>query len=153
MEVFELKKDMRVFCVRAKSFPNDIGKAFGKLISLLPTTEGRTFFGVSYEARNHEMVYNAAVLESFKGEGKVYGCETYTIKKGEYLAEMLKGWKKEEASIGITFRKMSEIRTDTVFPCVEWYQGEDVLCMVRIDRSLSMNDKTETNNHENHKNH
>lgn len=123
---------MKVFCVQAKSFPNDIGKAFGTLINLLPTTEGRTFFGVSYQGKNHDMIYNAAVLESFEGEGKKYGCETFMIKKGEYLAEMLKGWKKDETSIGQTFKKMSEVRTDTVFPCVEWYQGEDVLCMVRI---------------------
>src|SRR5690349_19240389 len=137
MGIYELEKDLKVFCVRAKSFPNDIGKAFGKLIELLPSTEGRTFFGVSYQDNNHDMVYNAAVLETFEGEGKKYGCETFTIKKGEYLAEMLKGWKKDERSIGLTFKKMSEARTDTVFPCIEWYQGEDVLCMVRIEKTLS----------------
>jgi hypothetical protein len=145
MEVYKLKQDMRVFCVQAKSFPNDIGKAFGTLISLLPTVEGRTFFGVSYEGEDHTMVYNAAVLEAFEGEGKKYGCETFTIKKGEYLSEMLRGWKKNEASIGLTFRKMAEIRGDTVFPCVEWYQGEDVLCMVRIDHTLSKKEKIKTN--------
>ena len=136
MGIYELEKDMNVFCVRAKSFPNDIGQAFGTLIKLLPSIEERIFFGISYEGKNHEMIYNAAVLETFAGEGATYACETYTIKKGEYLAEMLKGWKKDEKSIGLTFKKMSEVRTDTVFPCVEWYQGEDVLCMVRIDSSI-----------------
>lgn len=136
---------MKVFCVRAKSFPNEIGQAFGTLINLLPTIEGRTFFGVSYQGKNQDMVYNAAVLESFEGEGKIYGCETFTIKKGEYLSEMLKGWKKNEASIGLTFKRMSEVRNDTVFPCVEWYQGEDVLCMVRIDHTLSKKEKIKTN--------
>jgi hypothetical protein len=142
MEVYKLEQDMRVFCVRARSFPNDIGKAFEALISLLPTVKDRTFFGVSYETKNHDMVYNAAVLEAFEGEGNYYGCETYTIKKGEYVAELLKGWKKNEGSIGLTFRKMSEVRTDTMFPCVEWYQGEDVLCMVRIDKALTKGKKT-----------
>jgi len=137
MDVFELKKDIKVFCVRAKSFPNDIGKAFGTLVNLLPTVEGRTFFGISYQGKNHEMIYNAAVLESHDGEAEKYGCETYVIKKGEYLSAMLRGWKKNEASIGITFSKMATVRTDTVFPCVEWYQGDDVLCMVRIDKSLT----------------
>jgi hypothetical protein len=137
MGIYELKKDLKVFCVRAVKFPNDIGQAFGTLIKLLPTIDGRIFFGVSYQDLNNEMIYNAAVLEDFDGEGKIYGCETFTIKKGEYLSEMLKGWKKNEASIGLTFRKMSEMRNDTVFPCVEWYQGEDVLCMVRIDPILS----------------
>ena len=137
MEVFELKKDMKVFCVRARSFPNDIGQAFAALINLLPTIEGRTFFGVSYLGENQDMIYNAAVLEDFEGEGKLYGCDTYTIKKGKYLSELLKSWKKDETSIGLTFRKMSEERNDTMFPCVEWYQGGDVLCMVRINKTLT----------------
>jgi hypothetical protein len=137
MGIYELEQDMKVFCIQAKSFPNDIGKAFGDLISLLPTVEGRTFFGVSYQDKHHNMVYHAAVLESYEGEGADYRCETYVIQKGEYLSELLKGWKKNETSIGLTFKKMSEVRSDTVFPCVEWYQGEDVFCMIRIDNSKS----------------
>jgi hypothetical protein len=137
MGIYELEQDMKVYCVRASSFPNDIGKAFSELISLLPTLEGRTFFGISYQDKNGRMIYNAAVLELYEGEGSTYGCETYVIQKGEYLTELLKDWKKNEASIGITFGKMASVRTDTVFPCVEWYQGEDVFCMVRIDNSKS----------------
>jgi hypothetical protein len=135
MEVFELKKDMKVFCVQAKSFPNEIKTAFGALISMLPTLDGRTFFGISYQGKKNEMIYNAAVLESYEGEGKTYGCETYVIRKGKYLTEMLKNWKRDETCIGLTFKKMSEERDDTVFPCVEWYQGDDVLCMVKIQKS------------------
>ena len=134
MNVLELKNDIRVFCVPAKSFPNEIKDAFGTLINMLPTIEGRTFFGISYQGKNSKMIYNAAVLESFEGEGKKYGCNSFVIKKGKYLTEMLKDWKKDEASIGLTFRRMSEEREDTMFPCVEWYQGEDVVCMVRIGR-------------------
>lgn len=137
MEIFTLDKDIKVFCVQAESFPHEIGKAFGVLINLLPTIEGRTFLGISYQGKNRDMIYNAAVLESYEGEGDQYGCHTYVIKRGEYFSEMLKDWKKDETSIGQTFKKMSEIRTDTVFPCVEWYQGDDVLCMVRIDHSLT----------------
>lgn len=136
MEVFKLEKDINVFCVQAKSFPHEIGKAFGVLINSLPTIEGRTFFGISYQDKNRGMIYNAAVLESYEGEGEHYGFNTYIIKKGEYFSQMLKDWKKDETSIGQTFKKMSELRTDTVFPCIEWYQGDDVLCMVRIDHTL-----------------
>ena len=138
MEVFTLKQDMKVFCVQAESFPNDIGKAFGTLIKKLPTTEGRIFFGISEQAKNHDMIYKAAVLESFEGEGKKYGCETYVIKKGDYFSELLREWKKDERSIGLTFRKMADARQDTMFPCVEWYQGEDVLCMVRIEKKFTL---------------
>lgn len=142
MGIYELKQDMKVFCVQAKSFPNDIKRAFIELIDLLPTIEGRTFFGISYQDKNNNMIYNAAVLESFEGEGAQCGCKTYVIKNGEYLAEMLKDWKKDETSIGLTFSKMAQVRSDTIFPCVEWYQGDDVLCMVRIDPSLSPIAKT-----------
>jgi hypothetical protein len=137
MEVYQLSTDIRVFCVRAKSFPNDIGQAFGALIRLLPSTDGRTFFGVSRQDEKRHMVYDAAVLESFEGEGKKYGCETFIIKKGSYLTETLRSWKKTEGSIGLTFRKLADARKDTVFPCVDWYQGDDVLCMVRIDPHLT----------------
>jgi hypothetical protein len=133
MEEYYLKGDMKVVCVQAKSFPNDIKKAFSQLISLLPTIEGRTFFGVSYQARNRDMIYNAAVLEAFDGEAMRYGCEVYVIKKGKYLAETLKDWKKREGSIGATFKKMAEARVDTTFPCIEWYKGDDVVCMVKIN--------------------
>ena len=137
MEVLKLEKDINVFGLRAKAFPNDIGKSFGTLISLLPGIEERTFFGISFQDENHDMTYYASVMESFSGEGSVYGCDVYTIRKGEYLTELLEDWKKDVASIGITFQKLAHVRTDTVFPCVEWYQGDNVLCMVRIDHSLS----------------
>jgi hypothetical protein len=137
MEILELKKDMKVFCVQAESFPNEIKTAFSTLINILPTIENRTFFGISYQGKNHEMIYNAAVLEAYEGEGKKYGCETYVIKKGQYLSEMLTNWKQDETSIGQTFKRMSEERNDVMFPCVEWYQGEDVMCMVRLEQRRS----------------
>ena len=133
MEVYQLKKDMKVICVRAKSFPNDIKQSFSQLIQLLPSIEGRTFFGVSYQAKSRDMVYNAAVLEAYDGEAEKYGCDSFVIRRGKYLAETLTEWKRDESSIGSTFRKMAEARMDTEFPCIEWYQGEDVICMVKIN--------------------
>src|SRR5436190_19964260 len=121
MEVYQLKKDMKVICVRAKSFPNDIKQSFSQLIQLLPSIEGRTFFGVSYQAKSRDMVYNAAVLEGYDGEAEKYGCDSFVIRRGKYLAETLTEWKRDESSIGSTFRKMAEARMDTEFPCIEWY--------------------------------
>lgn len=138
MEIFILKKDMRIFCVTAKFFPYDIKEAFGSLINMLPSIENRTFFGISYQTNSGEMIYKAAVLESFNGESKSYNCEPFTIPKGEYIVETLKDWRKDEASIGITFKKLADSRLDTTFPCVEWYKGHDVMCMVRIDQSISV---------------
>lgn len=87
------------------------------------------------------MIYKAAVLESFDGEGEKLGCEMFTIEKGEYLAETLKDWKKDESMIGLTFKKLSDSKYNAIFPCVEWYQGDDVMCMVRLNKEKSSNKK------------
>jgi len=133
MEIYTLKKDLEIFCVTARSFPYEIKQAFGALINLLPGIEGRTFFGIAFEDKNGDMIYKAAVLESFAGEAEKLGCEKFTIEKGEYLAETLKDWKKDESQIGRTFKKFSESKYNATFPCVEWYQGNDVMCMVRLE--------------------
>lgn len=136
METYLLKEDLKLFCIKARSFPHDIKEAFDKLINLLPTTDGRTFFGISYQTSSGEIIYKAAVLESYEGEGVSLGCESYTVKKGEYLAETIYNWMKDVTSIGSAFRKMVDSRSDTTFPCVEWYQGDDVMCMVRIEKRV-----------------
>jgi hypothetical protein len=135
MEIYTLKKDKEIFCVTAKSFPYEIKQAFAALINLLPTIEGRTFFGISFQTKAGEMIYKAAVLESFKGEAEKLGCERFIIEKGDYLAETLKDWKKDESQIGLTFKKFSESKYNATFPCVEWYQGNDVMCMVKLEKS------------------
>ena len=126
---------MEIFCITAKSFPYEIKQAFGLLISLLPSIEDRTFFGIAYQSKEGDMIYKAAVLESFKGEAEKLGCEKFTIEKGEYLTETLKDWKKDESRIGLTFRKFAESTYNATFPCVEWYKGDDVMCMVKLDQS------------------
>lgn len=123
---------MKIACVTAKSFPYEIKQAFGSLINRLSGLEGRTFFGVSYQDKEGAMIYKAAVLEAFEGEAEQLGCEKFTIEKGDYLTETLKDWKKDEAMIGLTFRKFSDSTYHATFPCVEWYQGDDVMCMVKL---------------------
>ncbi len=44
--------------------------------------------------------------ESFPGEGKQNGCETFVIKKGEYWSELLTDWRKDESIVGKTFQKL-----------------------------------------------
>jgi predicted transcriptional regulator YdeE len=134
MEIYTLKKDMEIVCVTAKSFPYEIKQAFGSLISLLSSIEDRTFFGIAYQNKEGDMIYKAAVLESYDGEAEKLGCEKFTIEKGEYLTETLKDWKKDESRIGLTFRKFSESKYNATFPCVEWYQGNDVMCMVKLEK-------------------
>ncbi|HEV8513305.1 MAG TPA: hypothetical protein VGQ59_08510 [Cyclobacteriaceae bacterium] len=133
MEIYTLKNNIEIFCVTARSFPYEIKQAFAALINLLPTVEGRTFFGIAFEDKNGDMIYKAAVLESFGGEAEKLGCEKFIIEKGDYLTETLKDWKKDESLIGLTFKKFSESKYNATFPCVEWYQGNDVMCMVKLE--------------------
>lgn len=132
METFNLKDDMKIFCVKAKSFPDGIKQAFGELIGKLSSAEGRTLFGISYREESGNIIYKAAVLESFDGEGQKLGCETFTIPKGDYLTERIQDWMKDESLIGVAFQKLTTAKFDYTFPCVEWYQDDDVLCMVRL---------------------
>jgi len=132
IEIYNLKEDLKLFCVTAKSFPYEIKQAFGSLISLLPDVEGRTFFGIAYQKNDGTMIYKAAVLEAYEGEAEKLNCEKFIIEKGEYLTETLKDWKKDETMIGLTFKKFADSKYNATFPCVEWYKGDDVMCMVRL---------------------
>jgi len=133
IKIFSLEKDLNIFCVKAKSFPFDIRDAFSELIFKLDAgPEGRTFFGISYQDSFGEIVYKASVLESFEGEGKELGYENFTIPKGEYLSIRIPDWKKDKTQIGTAFRELTSTLFDFTFPCVEWYLGNDVLCMVKL---------------------
>lgn len=132
MENYSLENDLKVFCVKARSFPDGIKQAFLTLEEMLPTTDGRIFFGLSY-MEDGVIVYKAAVLEAYEGEGEENGCETFTIKKGEYLTETITDWRKKAERIGYAFETLlADPRLDTTFPCVEWYRDPDVMCMIRI---------------------
>lgn len=137
MEKYILNSDMNLFCITAKSFPNGIKAAFEDLEKMLGSVQGRTFFGISYQAKEGDIIYKAAVLESFEGEAEKYGQEKFILKKGEYLTENIMNWRGKEQTIGTTFKKLLEDpRLDTNFPCVEWYKNhQEVMCMVRIDSS------------------
>ena len=132
MEIYKLENDLDLFCITARSFPHDIKNAFDQLVKLIGSTEGRTFFGISFEEEKGAIIYKAAVLESYTGEGDRLGCENFTMQKGEYITETIKDWMKDVSSIGKTFSKLGESRPDTTFPCIEWYKGPDVMCMVRL---------------------
>jgi hypothetical protein len=133
MKILHLDHDIPTFCVTAESFPHEINKAFGRLIEKLPSEKGRTFFGIAFQSDAGGMIYKAAVQENYPGEARHIGCEVYTIKKGAYIVETVKNWKSDITSIGKTFQKLGDARPDTTFPCVEWYNGADVICMVRIE--------------------
>jgi predicted transcriptional regulator YdeE len=136
-ENFILDKDINVFCVTAKAFPNGIIEAFQTLENLDPSICERPFYGISYQNKEGDTVYKAAVAEVFDGEGKEYGCETFAIKSGSYSAIRLFDFMEKLDVIPNAFRKLlADRRLDKNFPCVEWYiSSKEVMCMVRINQS------------------
>lgn len=132
MEIYHQAEDLRLLCVEAHSCTVDIQAAFRKLLGSLKTIEGRTFFGISYQGVDGEIIYKAAVLQRSLEEAAQAGCEEFLLEKGFYFAELVRDWKHKEGSIGEAFQRIAK-ENDVVFPFVEWYCDPDVLCMVRID--------------------
>lgn len=134
MENYIIEKDLTVFYVEATSFPESVGDAYMKLHSLLPAGNNRTNYGISHMNEKGQIVYKAAIEESFPGEGAQLGCKTLIIRKGTYASELLIDWKKDEMIIGRTFQKLLQHpRLDKNGYCLEIYQnGKDVLCLVPL---------------------
>jgi hypothetical protein len=135
MEKYELVKDIIVMFVPAVSFPEGILPAFEKLESKLPSTNDRTFFGISWPDKNGKIMYKAAAGENYSGEAKNYELDIFTIKKGTYISELIKDYKKNFSQIGDTFRQLLQHpELDSNGYCLEWYKNnDDVLCLVNLD--------------------
>ena len=134
MENYELVRDINVLYVSANSFPDGIKAAFEKLESEIPPEDNRTVFGLSWPDRNGKIMYKAAFEEKFPGEGKKYGLNSFVIKKGSYISELVNNFTSDVSQIGKTFeRLLTYADIDPNGFCVEWYKApDDVLCMVPL---------------------
>jgi len=134
MEKYELKEDVRVFCVKAKSFPDGVVEAFQTIEKIDPAMKARTFYGISNPDQTGKIIYKAAVVEAYEGEGAKYGYETFIIKKGEYMTETIHDFMKNIPEIGLTFQRLlTTPRLDLNSSCVEWYKSSsEVMCMVKL---------------------
>lgn len=134
MEKYILDKDIKVCCVTAASFPDKVEEAHQQLHALLPSVEGRHFFGISRGTAIGNIIYKAAVEEFYDGEATKYGCEVFVIRKGAYVSETIKNWKKDVTSIGKTMMKLlGNPGIDPLGYCVEVYINDtDVRCMVTL---------------------
>jgi predicted transcriptional regulator YdeE len=137
MEKYLNEQDIKVLYVQAASFPMGVGGAFQKLHSLVPDAATRTHYGISHMNEHGQIVYKAAVEESFAGEAEKLGCETLIIRKGTYASKLLIDWKKDESIIGKTFQKLLQHpELDKKGYCLEIYKnGKDVLCLVPLTAS------------------
>jgi predicted transcriptional regulator YdeE len=137
-EKYSLKEDINVVCVKAESFPQGIGDAWQKLFSVLSNAQQRKLYGISYGNENGNILYRAAAEELHAGEAEQLRLETFTIRNGEYISEVLNDWRKVETQIGKIFQELlSDPRIDRKKGyCLEMYfNNKDVRCAVLLESS------------------
>lgn len=136
MKTINLEKDIKVFYVTAKTFPEGIGEAFQKLHGLFPFSKERRIFGLSRPENNEGIIYRAAAEEMYEGEAEKLQCNTLIIPKGKYIALEVIDFRKDIMSIDRAFKQLiNHTNLDPQGYCVEHYANdrEAVTCMIRLD--------------------
>jgi predicted transcriptional regulator YdeE len=140
MDPYYLNTDINLICVTASSFPEGITAAFDNLHSLIQSKEPRRIFGISYGNGNNGIIYKAALEEKSQEEAEEFGCERFTVKKGEYTSIYITDFMKDIRSIGRAFHELlTDKRIDEKGYCLEMYlnNNKDVLCLVKLDPEKS----------------
>ena len=133
-----ISNNTRVACVQALSFPEGIKDAWDKVFATIPSQEQRKFYGISYGGENGKIIYRAGAEKLYQGEAEQLGLETFIVKQGEYIYELLEDWRKDETQIGKVFNELlNDARIDKKEGyCLEiYFNATDVLCLVKLDPS------------------
>jgi hypothetical protein len=137
MEIIKLDRDIKVFYVTAKTFPEGISDATRELHQLFTFSKERKIFGLSRPENNGKIVYRAAAEELEEGEAKKLNCKTLIIKRGNYICRTVDDFRKDIMSIDRAFKQLlQEPDLDPWGYCVEWYdtEKESVKCMIRLSQ-------------------
>ena len=134
METITLPKDIKVFYVKASSFPSGIAAAHDKIHALVHQPINRKFYGIS-RPENGAIQYKAAAEELVAGEAEKLRCDTLILKKGKYICLTVHDFTKDPQSIERAFQQiLHQPHLDPQGYCVELYLNDkDVQCMVRMD--------------------
>jgi len=134
METQVFNNDIKVFYVKAASFPNGVMEAHNKLHALVSFTSERKLLGLS-RPEDGQIIYMAAAEELQAGEGEKLGCPTMVLKKGNYLCITVTDFMKNIPAIQKAFNELtSQPGIDPQGYCVEWYYNNtDVRCMIRLE--------------------
>ena len=134
MENYFLEQDIKLFYVKATSFPDGITEAHKKIYSLIGFAKDRKIYGISYPESPGKIIYKAAVEESYSGEAEKLGCPVFIIKEGMYTSIYINDFNSDIPAIGKAIQKLLyDPRIDPKGCCVEMYEGDkDVRCMVRL---------------------
>ena len=133
MKRIKIEKDIKVFYIQAKSFPDGVMEAFQKMHSLIEFPPKRRTFGIS-RPENGEIVYRVAAEELNEGDLKKYDFAKFVIPSGDYIGIEIKDFRKDLSQIRVAFDQLLAIPdVDPNGYCIEEYKGiEDVFCMIRL---------------------
>jgi hypothetical protein len=133
MENVTIENDINVFYLTASSFPDGIQEVHARLHSLVEDSSERTTFGIS-RPENGTIIYRVGFEEKYAGDGAIYDCATFVLKKGTYSCISVMDFMKDPASIKNAFTTLlSQLNLDGEGYCVERYKNErDVDCMIRM---------------------
>lgn len=140
MEKLELKKNLNVFGIEVRTFPEGIGGAFDELIKKTgDCADKRNYYGIS-SMHKDGIVYKAVAEEKYEGEGARLGYENDIIEKGTYLYQTLYHWANKTCLIKDIFSEMMhDERIDVTKPCIEWYKSdEEMLCMLKLRNLITI---------------
>ena len=127
-----MDSDTKVMYITATSFPDGVMAAFDKLYALIPPDGNRRIFGISRPEKG-VITYRAGAEELADGEAQKMGCNSLVVKQGKYLVITVRDFMKNIPAIGAAFQEiLSQPGIDPNGYCVEWYQNNDVQCMVRL---------------------
>ncbi|MBK8505807.1 MAG: transcriptional regulator [Saprospiraceae bacterium] len=134
MEEIVIEQSYRVFYITADSFPNGVLEAHQRLHKLLPSTSGRSFYGISNRDISGAIIYRAATKELYPGESAIYRMDVFTIQKGTYLSYTLRDFSLRISMIGNVFSSMlADEQVDDNGYCLEIYLNErDMQCLVKL---------------------
>jgi hypothetical protein len=111
-----------------------VAAAYERLRAAVPEGDGRRFFGISHPNEKGEIIYKAAAEERHAGEAEALGLDTFVIRKGDYVSEVLPNWMECMGEMKALFQKL--LAQPGIAPdgyCLEDYFNEtDVRLMVTL---------------------
>ncbi len=133
MEHIKIDKDIKVFYIQAKSFPDGVIEAFQKMHSLIEFPPKRRSFGISRPEKG-KVIYRVAAEELIKGDLEKHNLTEFIIPSGDYIGIEIKNFRKDLSLIKKVFDQLlTNSDIDKNGYCIEEYKGiNNVFCMVRI---------------------
>ncbi len=100
-----IEKDIKVFFIQAKSFPDGVMEAFQMLHSLMEFPPQRRNFGIS-KPENGKIIYRAAAEELTEGDLQKHHLTEFTIPNGNYIGIKIKNFRKDLNQLKIAFGQL-----------------------------------------------